>query len=68
MIKEYMAGFMVLGAILLLLGGDLFICMRWGYNYSISAFMGWLKTEFPITLLIIGIVLGHLFWPLTLDK
>lgn len=68
MIKENLAGFSVLGAFLFLLGMDLFISMTYGYDYTISAFMGWLKVEFPIVLLLIGIVLGHFFWPLTLGK
>lgn len=68
MIKEYLAGFSVLAAILFLLGMDLFISMKWGYDFTISAFMGWLKVEFPIVLILIGIIIGHFFFPLTLDK
>lgn len=67
-VKDYLAGFTVLAAILLVLGMDLFIAMKYGYEYTVSAFMGWLKDEFPIVLLLTGIVLGHLFWPLTLGK
>lgn len=66
--RDYLAGFTVLTAILLVLGMDLLIVMKWGYEYSVSAFMGWLKDEFPVVLLLTGIVLGHLFWPLTLGK
>lgn len=63
-----LAGFIVLGAIILLLAGDLFIVMTYGYDASISVFMYNLSKDFPIALLLIGIVMGHLFWPVTGDK
>lgn len=66
--KENLAGFTILFCIVLLLSVDLFIAMRWGYDYTVSAFMGWLKDSFPVVYLIIGIVLGHFVWPLTLGK
>lgn len=63
--KGNLAGFLVLAAILLVLGGDLVIVQVWGYDYSVSHFMHWLSQSFPITLLLTGIILGHFWWPVT---
>lgn len=65
--QDYLAGILVLISVLILLGGDLFIVMRWGYKYSVSSFMHWLAGAFPIVLLLTGIVLGHFWWPIQVD-
>ncbi len=62
--KQYIAGFIVLGAVIAILGGDLALVMLYGYDYSVSAFMGWVGKAFPVVPLLVGIVLGHFFFPM----
>lgn len=66
--KNNLAGFLVLGAVLLILGGDLLIVQFWGYDYSVSNFMDWVSHTFPITMVLLGIFLGHAVWSRSKDK
>ena len=61
--KKNLAGYLVLAAVILILGGDLLLVQIWGYDYSVSSFMYWLSKSFPIVLLLAGIVIGHFWWP-----
>ena len=58
-------GLVILSAIILLLGYDLFVVLHDGnYDHTISQWVYTMSKEFMIIPVLVGIVIGHFFWPI----
>lgn len=53
----------LLAIVVILIGLDIFAAVRWGYQGTISYDVLTASKSHPIIALIVGIVIGHLFWP-----
>lgn len=59
---DFTTGFIVI-VLVVIFGVDLWLLVKRGYKHTVSAVMLRLSQRFPIIPLLIGIVIGHLFWP-----
>jgi L-lactate permease len=57
-------GLVLLATIVGLAGFDLFMMMKYGPNDTISWYVYSITKEWPILTLLVGIVLGHFFFPM----
>lgn len=63
-----LTGFVILSALLLILGYDLWTVIHYGnYDYSVSQFVYQTSKSFLVVPLLTGIVMGHFFWPMAKD-
>jgi hypothetical protein len=53
----------IIAWVTILFGVDLWLIIRKGYSHTISARLLTLSKGYPVVPLLIGIALGHLFWP-----
>lgn len=54
----------VLVALIVILGWDAYRMLTVGFEGTISYFLYHTGSEYPIVPLLVGVVLGHLFWPI----
>jgi hypothetical protein len=47
---------------------DLFAILAWGSDYTFSTVILDLSQREPVVPLLVGVVLGHLFWPMKIKE
>lgn len=61
-------GFVLLGVIILLLGFDLFMIIKYGANNTISSYVYTITKEWPILTFLAGVVAGHFWFSMKFDS
>jgi uncharacterized membrane protein len=61
--------YIMIGLIVLIIACyDLFAILAWGSDYTFSTVILDLAQREPVVPLLVGVVLGHLFWPMRIKE